>query len=311
MDISVVIPTYRSQFLEETLKSLHNQKTEYRYEIIVIQNPKHTEIVEDLCEKYGAMHLVLNGIGANHARNTGINIAQSELIGIIDDDVVVENDWIERAIKVTNLFPKMGVLGGKVSLKFQDGQPRWFEGIFRKMLSEFSGPIGISEIDSSKSHIVSANMVFTKANWRKVGGLDARIGYSGDNLTGNDEVDFQKKLGVLGAPGILYDSELKASHIIPKFRTELPYLKKRFYGQGLADSLQCTESILDVFHNRVQHEAIHFMDYEETLKIREKICDENYTREYIKNYIICRTAYLAGLTDGLTNTNLLDFEDTI
>ena len=311
MDISVVIPTYRSQFLEETLKSLKNQITQYSYEVIVVQNPKHTDKVQDLCEKYGANHLVLSGIGANFSRNRGIDVAVSDLIGIVDDDVVVENNWIERAIKVTNLFPKMGVLGGRVSLKFPDGHPKWFEGVFRKMSSEVTGPIGISEIDPKQAHIVSANMVFTKANWRKIGGLDARIGYSGDNLTGNDEVDFQKKLGVLGSPGILYDSELKVSHIIPKFRTELPYLKKRFYGQGLADSLQCTESILDVFHNRVQHEAIHFMDYAETLKIRERICDENSTREYIKNYIVCRTAYLAGLTDGLTNTNLLDFEDTL
>jgi len=272
----------------------------------VVENPKMGENTHHLCAKYKCIHIVTEP-GANYARNTGIQFAKSKLIGILDDDVLVKNDWVERAITVSKLYPNFGVLGGKVELLFDGGKPRWLEGYFKVLLSEVDWGEGIIEL--TDKYLVSANMVFSKDNWEKLGGLDSRIGYKLNDLISNDEVEFQQSIAVWSKPGLLYDGGLVATHVIPVERTQISWMKKRFYGQGVADAIYSSKKyggqpLSEIFHDVVQHHGLNFVAQEETNKVREKIANEEITREYIMNMCICKTAYMTGLIEGLTNSNI-------
>ena len=312
-DISVVIPTSRSDYLDFTLQSLSKQRTTFDFEVVVVENPKHTDHVEFLCSKYGYTHIVCYDIGANNARNHGIKIAKASLIGLLDDDVILCKDWIERAVSVSKIYPSFGILGGRTPLEFGSGHPKWGEGFFRMMWSEVDWPEkGIVELEVRERHVVSANMVFRKEVWEKLGGLDCRVGYSGTDMVSNDELEFQRTIATLYKPGLLYDSEMIARHIVRPEKLEIGWLKKRFYGQGKADALYYSKvydgkPLNDIFHDVVQHQGIHFIPVEETAEVREKIANEDITREYIKRLTICKTAYMAGLVEGLMRESILDF----
>jgi glycosyltransferase involved in cell wall biosynthesis len=97
---SIIIPTYNRKDLlkERALKSLLNQ-TYKDFEVIVINDGG--EDVSDVIEEYKEKGLDINYIsykenkGHSYARNRGIEIAQGEWIGFLDDDDEYLNDTLE------------------------------------------------------------------------------------------------------------------------------------------------------------------------------------------------------------------------
>jgi glycosyltransferase involved in cell wall biosynthesis len=97
---SIIIPTYNRKDLlkERALKSLINQ-TYKDFEIIVINDGG--EDVSDFIEEYKDKGLDIKYIsykenkGASYARNRGIEIAQGEWIGFLDDDDEYLNNTLE------------------------------------------------------------------------------------------------------------------------------------------------------------------------------------------------------------------------
>ena len=301
-ELSVVIPSSKPLFLENTLKSLKKQNTEFQFSVIVVENPRYTETTEQLCKKYNALHLVFHESGANKARNAGIKATSSKLIAVIDDDVELKDDWVNRIYLVSKLYPNFGILGGKVELESPSGMPTWIQGRFRMYYSEVDWGDGLIELKSENHHFVAANMVFRREVWNKQGGFDERVGYSGDEITGNDELEFQRIASTLGSPGMLYDGKLIAKHLIRPNKLNLNWFKRRFRGQGQADGqyfakVSNGKYINDIYHDVIKWQVDNFMDNPE--EIRSKINNEAIYREYIKNYIICKTEYIHGLIEGL------------
>ncbi len=99
LDLSVVIPVYNyADILEENVKSILNQNTKYKYQVIFVDDGS-TDGARDILKKYEEnpkVKLIFqknSGIGA--ARNTGINNASGKYLMFIDCDDTVHNDIIE------------------------------------------------------------------------------------------------------------------------------------------------------------------------------------------------------------------------
>lgn len=302
MNLSIIIPTNNPDLLNFTLESLQ-QKTEFDYEVIVVENPAHTDYVQDLCERYKAIHIVVNEIGANHARNEGVKVAKGEILGFLDDDVICSEDWVNRTILLHKLYPNSNLVGGPVELSFSSGKPPWLEGDFLKTLAEVKWPSrGIDLVSSSEHYIVSANMSMRRTCYNLIEGFDDRIGHKAELNFGNDELEFNRVAIATG--GFLYDRDLSVKHIVRKERTSLDWFQKRYYNQGVSDAkdaLRKGKPETDIYHDIVQHHALNFITMEETNKVRNKVCNENFTRQYIKNYVICKTSYMSGLIKTLIN----------
>jgi glycosyltransferase involved in cell wall biosynthesis len=104
---SIIIPTYNRKDLlkERALKSLLNQ-TYKDFEVIVINDGG--EDVSDVIEEYKEKGLDINYIsykenkGPSYARNRGIEIAQGEWIGFLDDDDEYLDNTLEEINKNLN-----------------------------------------------------------------------------------------------------------------------------------------------------------------------------------------------------------------
>lgn len=100
--VSFIVPVYntKKELLEHCLNSLLNQRTEYSYQIIIVDDGSCQETVEQLLE-YQNEHaeiLLLRGAngGVGKARNRGIQAAQGKYFSFVDADDYIEPDFIEK-----------------------------------------------------------------------------------------------------------------------------------------------------------------------------------------------------------------------
>lgn len=114
-EVSVVIISYnRKGEIHELLTELNKQSFK-DFEIIVVDNDSHDGSQQLIEEEFPEVKLIKlpRNIGVV-ARNRGIEISRGEFIVLIDDDAVLENDWIEKAISHFHEDPSLGVLASKV-----------------------------------------------------------------------------------------------------------------------------------------------------------------------------------------------------
>jgi glycosyltransferase involved in cell wall biosynthesis len=99
IDLSIVVPVYNYvDIIESNIDSILNQKTEYNYQLIIVDDGS-TDGAADVLKKYAdnpKVKLIFQknaGIGA--ARNTGINNADGKYLMFVDCDDIVHDDIVE------------------------------------------------------------------------------------------------------------------------------------------------------------------------------------------------------------------------
>ena len=102
LDLSIVIPVYNyADILEDNINSILNQKTDYKFEAIFVDDGS-TDGAQDILKKYENhpnVKLIFQqngGIGA--ARNTGINHANGKYLMFVDCDDIVHDDIVETLL---------------------------------------------------------------------------------------------------------------------------------------------------------------------------------------------------------------------
>ncbi|MDD5151089.1 MAG: glycosyltransferase family 2 protein [Flavobacterium sp.] len=131
--VDVIIPTIgRKNNLYDVLKDLKVQTHLPATVIIVEQNPDEeskSELDYLTNEKwpFKIEHIFIHQAGACNARNLALNQIQSEWVFLADDDIRIDNDFIEKT------FEKINSFGAKVvTLKcFQKGQSQPLTTIFQ------------------------------------------------------------------------------------------------------------------------------------------------------------------------------------
>ena len=121
MQVSIIIPTYnRVKELDETLDSIIIQTTLPK-EILIVDDSDNDEI-ENLVERrkneFKEKDLLLKYIrnkkerSLTTARNIGIENAMGDIILFLDDDVVLDKDYIKEILRIYEAYPNaLGVQG--------------------------------------------------------------------------------------------------------------------------------------------------------------------------------------------------------
>lgn len=104
-DLSIIIPAYNaSLYIERCLDSVLNQKTLYRYEVIVI-NDGSIDATESYIKKYQKQFENITYIsqcnkGISATRNIGVENALGKYIMFVDADDVILDNCIERLLSI-------------------------------------------------------------------------------------------------------------------------------------------------------------------------------------------------------------------
>lgn len=101
MDLSIIIPVYNAApLLNRCLDSIFNQKTQYSYEIILVDDGS-TDNSIDIIKSRKENNLTLfqqNNSGPSIARNKGIELAKGQFIAFIDADDYWYDGYIEETV---------------------------------------------------------------------------------------------------------------------------------------------------------------------------------------------------------------------
>jgi glycosyltransferase involved in cell wall biosynthesis len=124
LKLSVIICTHnpRREYLQRTLDSLQKQTLSTSdWELLVVDNaskePVSTQF--DLSWHPNGRHVTESELGLTPARLCGIREAKAPLVQFVDDDNILDSDYLEKAIQIGEDYPWLGVWGGQQTGEFE------------------------------------------------------------------------------------------------------------------------------------------------------------------------------------------------
>ncbi len=237
-NLSLVIPTLkRKELLGKLLSSLAAQQVEKgTFEVIVVDNSLDgDDATRELCQQVQLstvldVHYVHHPEpGPNEARNCGARHAQADWIGFIDDDETLPQDWVGRAIHISQILQPDG-FGGPYIPSFDSAKPSWFKDEYLL--------IGLGQdahwLEKGEA-LNGGNMVIKRGQLDKIGGFPKRFGRIGHNLEYGEDTDLIYRMVKKGAR-LWYDPQLFINHFTPAKRMTVGwFMRSRWlHGKGKA-----------------------------------------------------------------------------
>jgi glycosyltransferase involved in cell wall biosynthesis len=170
--VSVVVPTRgRAAYLEVTLDTLLDQRTDVPYEIVVVDDgaPDDTAAV---VRARPSVRYVTHGErrSLNAARNTGLQESQAELIAFVDDDVLVPPGWLDALVDGARRHPEAEAFGGPIRARFEGRTPR---GCGREEPPITTLDLGTEDCEATQAW--GANFAVHRTAVERIGPFDERI----------------------------------------------------------------------------------------------------------------------------------------
>lgn len=216
VEMSVVVPTYnRSSSLLECLASIERQSLAgTRFEVIVVDDGSDDGTKESVERFRVTSSLALRyffqpNSGPGAARNLGVENARGAIIAFTEDDVVVDERWLELALSHF-LQPEVSGVEGATLLKNSGEAVRVFEG-------------------GSHLSFIPCNLFLRKHVFQSVGAYDTEYFDPTTNLYFREDADLGFRLLEHGAV-IVRDDHVIVHH--PKlYNSPSDYLRhvRRFY----------------------------------------------------------------------------------
>ena len=133
MHLSVIICTHnpRTVYLQRTLDALRSQTlATTKWELLLIDNCSK-EAIEgrfDLSWHPNGRILLESELGLTPARMRGIRESREDILCYVDDDNVLDRDYLEQALKIGEISPHLGCWGGEILPEYEVPPEPWFKG---------------------------------------------------------------------------------------------------------------------------------------------------------------------------------------
>lgn len=123
-EISVIICTHnpRQDYFQKALDALKVQALpKDQWELIIIDNASQKKIAEDIQLLWhpNARVVLEEQLGLTQARLRGIVESKGDLLVYVDDDNVLNFDYLSQAIEIARKHPNLGVWSGQVLPQFE------------------------------------------------------------------------------------------------------------------------------------------------------------------------------------------------
>lgn len=252
MDISVVICTHnpRADYLTRVLDALKAQTlAKEKWELLLIDNASKEVLADkwDLSWHPQSRHVLESQLGLTHARLRGIREARTDILLFVDDDNVLEPDYLAEAGKIAEAWPMLGAWGGQQFPEFDGGEPgeKWKRDFWTGKLERdvWSNNYDRQTAPSGSGLCIRTEVARRYAELAQADGLRINLGRKGTGLNAAEDIDMDYVACDMNL-GLGLFCSLKLLHLIPVKRITDEYLFKLCEGFGYS------ETILDALRGR-------------------------------------------------------------
>jgi glycosyltransferase involved in cell wall biosynthesis len=252
IEASVIICTYNPviQILQRVLGALQGQTLEKeRWELIIVDNNSSGTLAEKVHVNWHP-HLTMvreEMPGLVYARLAGFrSCRQRALIFFVDDDNVLDSDYLKNGLLFHGQHPEVGCYGGRSFPEYETKPPVWFDKVGINLgCQDFGSELYLS--DHRSSHFIlkaypsrapiGTGMVLRhdafNAYVKELNNSKMALGRKGSDLTSGEDNDMVLTI-IKNGFEIAYVPSLTLIHVIPERRYSLTYLSEMAYKSNLS-----------------------------------------------------------------------------
>ena len=232
MVLSITICTYnRIEYLKKCLKSILDQTQGSEIiEINIIDN-NSTDTTKDyvieLQKQFPEVnYFVEKRQGISYARNLSFEVCKGMFLAFVDDDAVINKNWLEALLNELKNQNENIIYGGPIYPNFESIPEDWIDKDY--FIRKFKDTDGFLGTIKSKEGFSGGNMCIAKNLFLKSEKFNTEIGMTGGNLGLGEEPDFFYKLIMKNKDVKLYNiCEMSISHSEASYKLKKEYLRER------------------------------------------------------------------------------------
>lgn len=236
VECSVIICTHnpRENYLRQALEALQEQSLpKEQWELLLIDNASEIPLDRnwDLSWHPRARHIREEMLGLTPARMRGIREARGSLLVFVDDDNILNADYLERALTIERDYPFLGAWGGQIDPVFESPPPEWTRKYWKMLaIRDLDRDIWSNLTDFSTTPCGAGMCIrgnVAREYVHVVGKDRSRVAFDrrGASLSSGGDSDLALTACDVGLGTGLFRS-LRLKHLIPDGRLELEYLAK-------------------------------------------------------------------------------------
>lgn len=262
MMLSVILCTYnRERYIYNVLQSIAAGGFG-DYEIVLVNN-NSTDGTESECQRFAKDHpevamryCVEKQQGLSYARNCGIMESQGEVLVYVDDDAVVNREYLQTYADFFNRNKEAVAAGGPITPRY-DGceEPSWMSHYTRQLVTGELN-LGTREREFPKGAFPGGgNAAYRKSVFNEVGLFNVELGRKGNSLIGAEEKDLFDKMTSRGMK-FYYLPNAILYHLIPPKKLTQDYFDRLTYGIGVSERYRTQQIGRKKYLNRLLKEAV-------------------------------------------------------
>jgi len=250
--ITVIICTHnpRQEYLDRVLQSLKSQTLMMQeWELLLIDNASQTLLASeiDLSWHPNARHVREETLGLTAARLCGIREASNDILVFVDDDNVLDINYLGNTLEILERNSRLGAIGGKSIPEFEIEPEDWVE--------QFSTCLALRDLGKESKIYFRQNQINTQTNdypdfapigaglviqkevataYAKIVSQDSSrlaLGRTGKRLVSGEDNDIVLTLLEAGW-GVGYFPQLQLTHLISASRLTKEYLARLNYASS-------------------------------------------------------------------------------
>jgi glycosyltransferase involved in cell wall biosynthesis len=242
----------REDYLKQVIEALKGQTLDTnKWEYLLIDNASDDPLAQrvDLSWQPNSRHIREEKLGLTHARLRGISEARGDVLVFVDDDNVLDADYLQQVVEVGNKHPMIGAWGGQRLPQFEQEPPAWTRRHWSHLaLQEFQKDTWSNQTDGPMPNgaglCVRKSVADFYASLHENGKRVFIMDRNGSSLVSGGDVDLAMCACDVGL-GVGLFASLKLQHLIPSERLREDYLLRLTEGIGYSGV------ILDSFRERV------------------------------------------------------------
>jgi glucosyl-dolichyl phosphate glucuronosyltransferase len=244
MTITVILCTYnRAESLSKALASVAGSvmPEEVKWEVLVVDNNSKDQtraVVQDYCNRRpeNFRYLFEPTPGKSNALNAGIRRASGEVLAFMDDDVIVDAEWLQKLTAPLRNGSWVGV-GGRILPNWTSPQPIWLPRGDRYAFA----PLAMFDLGPNPGQLQEApfgtNMAFRKTVFEQFGDFRTDLGPRPGSEIRDEDTEFGQRLLNAGQR-LYYEPSAIVHHEVSEDRLRKQYFLNWWFDKARAEIRQ-------------------------------------------------------------------------